>query len=288
MKVLTLIITLLLSLQITSAQLTERDREWNQPVEPFRIVGNVYYVGAAEVTSFLITSPKGHILIDSGFAETVPQIRKNIEKLGFKLADVKYLLNTQAHNDHAGGLAELKRLTDAKMIASIEDAKALEVGDKDNFSWGGKYAFEPVKVDRRIKDGHVVSLGGSKLKAVITPGHTQGATMWTMTVRDKDRDVLIAFVSSASIPGYTLLNNTKYPNIISDYELTFEKMKRLRPDVFLGSHGSFFDLLEKAEKIRKNPTINPFIDPQGYQDYVSESEKSFREQLERERKANKP
>lgn len=264
-------------------QTTEQDREWNKPVEPFRIIGNVYYVGASEVTSFLITTPKGHILIDSGYAETVPQIKSNVEKLGFKLKDIKILLNTQAHYDHAAGLAELKRLTNAKMISSVADKKGLEEGDKNDFSWGDKYAFEPVKVDSTIVDGEYISLGGVKLKAMITPGHTPGATMWMLTAKEDNRAYQVAFVSSASIPGYTLVDNKKYPAIISDYELTFAKMKKLSPEVFLGSHGSFFNLLEKAEKIRSNPLINPFVDPAGYRAYVERAHSSFLAQLKRER-----
>lgn len=269
-------------------QLTEQDREWNKPVEPFRIIGNVYYVGASEVTSFLITTPKGHLLIDSGYAETVPQIKSNVEKLGFKLSDVKFLLNTQAHYDHAAGLAELKRLTKAKVIASVLDKKGLEEGDKNDFAWGDKYAFEPVKVDRTIRDGEELSLGGIKLQAILTPGHTPGATMWLMNAKDGSKNHQVAFVSSASIPGYTLLDNKKYPSIITDYEKTFTKMKSVQPDVFLGSHGSFFNLLEKAEKIRRNPASNPFIDPKGYKAYVERSHNTFLAQLKRERqeKAN--
>lgn len=274
---------ILLFFMPVSAQLTEQDREWNKPVEPFRIVGNVYYVGASEVTSFLITTSKGHVLIDSGYAETVPQIRKNVAKLGFKLTDIKYLLNTQAHYDHAAGLAELKRLTKAKMIASVLDKIGLEEGDKNDFAWGDKYAFEPVKVDRTIRDGEEVTLGGIKLRAMITPGHTPGATMWLLNAKEGSKMYQVAFVSSASIPGYTLLDNIKYPSIIADYEKTFLKMKRLNPDVFLGSHGSFFNLLEKAEKVRSNPASNPFIDPAGYKAYVERSRSNFLAQLSKER-----
>lgn len=281
---------LLALLFVTNAfgQATEQDREWNKPVDPFRIIGNVYYVGASEVTSFLITTPKGHILIDSGYAETVPQIKKNVEKLGFRLGDVKFLLNTQAHYDHAAGLAELKRLTNAKMIASVGDKTALEDGDKNDFAWGDKYAFEPVKVDRTIANNETILLGGVRLKAVLTPGHTPGATMWLLSVSEKGRTFQVAFVSSASIPGYTLLDNKKYPTIIADYKLTFAKMKELSPDVFLASHGSFFDLLDKAEKIRTNPLVNPFIDPKGYKNYVDRNHANFLTQLKKEQEGKKP
>lgn len=267
--------------------MTEQDREWNKPVEPFCIIGNVYYVGASEVTSFLITTSKGHILIDSGYAETVPQIKQNLDKLGFKLSDVKYLLNTQAHYDHAAGLAELKRLTKAKMVASVGDKRGLEEGDKNDFAWGDKYAFEPVKVDRTIADGGVVSLGGVTLKAVLTPGHTPGSTMWLLNVKENGRIYQVAFVSSTSIPGYTLLDNRKYPSIIPDYTSTFAKMKRVKPDVFLASHGSFFDLLEKAEKFHRFPAVNPFIDAEGYTNYVERTHTAFLAQLKKEQDAKR-
>ena len=150
------------------AQLTEQDREWNTPVEPFKIIGNVYYVGAAEITSFLITSPKGHILIDSGFAETVPLIKANVEKLGFKLSDIKILLNTQAHYDHAAGLNELKKLTGAKMLAA-GDKPQLERGE--DFAFGDRFPFEPVKVDRVIRDGETIKLGGEAEDGIDAGAH---------------------------------------------------------------------------------------------------------------------
>ena len=146
----------------------------NTPVEPFKIIGNVYYVGAAEITSFLITSPKGHILIDSGFAETVPLIKANVEKLGFKLSDIKILLNTQAHYDHAAGLNELKKPTGAKMSPPRATSRSSNAaGWKDGL--GDRFPFEPVKVDRVIRDGETIKLGGVKLKTVLMPGHTRAA-----------------------------------------------------------------------------------------------------------------
>lgn len=268
-------------------QMTEQDREWNKPVDPFCIIGNVYYVGASEVTSFLVTTPKGYFLIDSGYAETVPLIKRNIERLGFKMSNIKYLLNTQAHYDHAAGLAGLKRLTKAKMISSVGDKKGLEEGDKNDFAWGDKYKFEPVKVDRTIADGGVISLGGVTLKAMLMPGHTPGSTMWLLNVKENDRIYQVAFVSSASIPGYTLLDNKKYPSIIRDYTSTFTKMKRLKPDVFLASHGSFFDLLEKAAKFRDFPAVNPFIDAEAYPKYVERTQAAFLAQLKSEQDAKR-
>jgi metallo-beta-lactamase class B len=158
--------------------------DWNQSVEPFRIAGNIYYVGAYDVTSYLIATPKGHILIDSGLPETVPQIKASIAKLGFKLEDVKIILNSHAHYDHAGGIAELKRLTKATFFTSEKDSALLARGGLDDPNYGDRFPFEPVRADKILKDGQKVKLGGSALKANFTPGHTPGCTTWTASVKE--------------------------------------------------------------------------------------------------------
>jgi metallo-beta-lactamase class B len=286
MKIRFLLILIVAFLSISSsAQQSETDRKWNEPTEPFRIIGNVYYVGAAEITSFLIITPQGHILLDGGYKETAPQIRDNIKKLGFKVEDVKFLLNSQAHFDHAGGLAELKRLTGAKLLASAEDKILLEDGGKNDFHFGNTYLYEPVKVDKTIKDGEKIKLGETVLQAVFTPGHTKGCTTWIMTTKENNRTYNVVFVGSTTIPGYKLIGNEKYPTIVADYEKTFRVMKKLRPDVFLASHGSFFSLLDKAGKFRANAAQNPFIDVQGYRDFIAKTEKGFRERLANEQNA---
>ena len=269
------------------AQVTDDDRKANLPVEPFHIAGNIYYVGAAEVTSFLVVTPKGNILIDAGFPETLSQIKANVAKLGFKLSDIKYLLNTQAHFDHAGPFAELKKLTGAKMVASAGDKVLLENGGKDDFTWGDRLSYEPVTVDRVITDGGTVELGGVKLTAILTPGHTKGCTAWSYEMKDGGKKYSVLFLGSTSSPGYAFYNNKKYPGIIADYEYTFKKLKTLSPDYFFASHGSFFDLLEKAEKLKSKPAVNPFIDPAGYKAFVADTEKTFQEKLARERELMK-
>ena len=280
-NVILLLLILAISLNCHSQQ-NENDRKSNAPVEPFRIIGNVYYVGASEVTSFLIATPDGHLLLDGGFAETVPQIRENIKRLGFKLEDVKFLLNSQSHYDHAGGLAELKKLSNAKMVASEGDKPSLENGDRNNFAWGDTLIYTPVKVDRVVRDGEEIELGGVRIKAVITPGHTPGCTTWTLPVKDNGQTYNAVFVCSASVPGYKLTGNQKYPNIIGDYESTFKILKNLKVDIFLAAHGSFFDLLGKAERLRSGARPNPFIDPDGYHPYVANSENAFRDILAKE------
>lgn len=282
MKVIGLIL-LVLTLSLTGfAQKTEEDRQRNQPVEPFRIIGNVYYVGASEVTSFLIATPKGHILLDGGFAGTAAQIKGNIEKLGFKLKDVKILLNSQAHYDHAGGLAELKRSTDAEMLASEADKMLLERGGKGDFHLGDWGDFETVNVDKIIKDGEKISLGGTTVKALLTPGHTKGCTTWMLETEENNREYKVVFVGSTTSPNYKLKGNEKYPSIVTDFEKTFRVLKRIKTDVFLASHGSFFNLLDKIAELKNRKSPNPFIDPNGYREFIENAEKEFYAKLAKE------
>jgi metallo-beta-lactamase class B len=269
---------------LVHAQADPTSRSWNQPVEPYRIVGNLYYVGASDITSYLITTPEGHILLDGGFVETAPIIEANIRKLGFKLEDVKVLLNSHAHFDHAGGLAELKARTGAKFAASERDAPLLARGGKGDFRFGDMQPFPPIQADRILHDGDTVTLGGTTLTAHLTPGHTMGNTTWTMKAREGDRTYDVVFAASTSIlPGVSLTNNPKYPEIAEDYARTFRILKSLPCDVFLSSHASFFDGLGKADRLRKGAKENPFVDPQGYKEYVARYEKKFEEQLRKER-----
>ena len=288
-----LIAVFLLALNPCSAQSDEASRAMNAPVKPYRVIGNIYYVGASDVSSFLITTPNGHILLDSGFIETVPQIKQNVAQLGFRLEDIKILLNSHAHYDHAGGLAELKRLTGAKLMTSEGDVALLAAGGKGDPNFGDRFLFEPVKPDRVLRDGDKVELGGVTMVARMTPGHTKGCTSWTMKVRDsgkengsggkqnvkggKEYDVV--FVGSTSAPGYKLVNNSGYPGIVADYEQTFRLLKSLPCDVFLAAHGSFYDMLGKAKLAEQGTASNPFIDPDGYKRYLETSEKSFRKLL---------
>ena len=266
------------------AQADETSRSWNQPVKPFRIAGNLYYVGASDISSFLIVTPKGHILLDSGFVETVPQIQQNVAQLGFRLQDVKALINSHAHYDHAGGLALLKRLTGATLMASEADAKLLAVGGKGDPNFGDRFAFEPVTADRILHDGDKVELGGVTMVAHLTPGHTKGNTTWTMTVTEARKRYNVVVAGSTSAPGYKLVDNPNYPGIVADYQRTFEILKSLPCDVFLAPHGNFFDLTKKSKLLEQGAKQNPFIDPRGYRGYIEETEKAFNKELERQRK----
>ncbi len=262
------------------AQKSESERAMNQPVEPFKIIGNIYYVGASDVTSYLLTTPQGHILIDGGFEETVPQIKANVAKLGFKFADIKILLINHAHYDHCGGLAEIKKLTNARLFASPPDAAVLKDGGISDFRFGGEGPlFPPVKVDRLLKDGQEIKLGGAALKTFFTFGHTKGATSWTTDVSENGKTYKVVFASSVTTLDYELVKNPKYPTIAEDFTRTFQTLGAIKADVFLASHGQFFDLLGKTEKLRGGAQTNPFIDPQGYQNFVLEMRNAFEARL---------
>jgi metallo-beta-lactamase class B len=264
-------------------------RSGNQPVAPFRIIGNIYYVGASDITSFLVATPRGLILLDGGFVETAPQIEANVERLGFRLADVKVLLNSHAHMDHAGGLAELKRRSGAALAASGADAVLLARGGHGDFRFGDTLTFPPVVADRILKDGDTVALGGTVMTAHLTPGHTAGNTTWTTTAEEKGKTYRVAFMGSATInPGVVLLGNPEYPGIAGDYAKAFTVMKSLPCDVFLAPHGSFFHLAEKARRLAAGETPNPFVDPAGCRAYVAQMETAYEEQLRKEKKAALP
>lgn len=279
-----LVLLFLLSPTLAGAQSSETERSWNQPVEPFRIAGNLYYVGASDITAYLVTTPEGHIVLDGGFPETAPLIRESVKKLGFKLEDVKILLNSHAHFDHAGGLAELKKATGAKLFASEADAPVLANGGKGDPVIGDLNRFPAVQVDRVLKDGDTVTLGGTTMTARLTPGHTRGCTTWTMKVEDGGKRHDAVFVCSTTVlPGVKLTDKPTYPGINEDFAGTFRTLRGLPCDIFLAAHGQFFSLKEKTERLRKGEGANPFVDPEGYRKYLDRAEGMYRQRLEQER-----
>ncbi|MGE5246043.1 MAG: subclass B3 metallo-beta-lactamase [Betaproteobacteria bacterium] len=262
------------------------DRADNQPVEPYRIADNLYYVGASDISSYLIVTPAGDILIDAGYTDTVPIIQRNAAKLGFRLEDVRILLNTQAHIDHAAGFARMKALTGAKLEVMGEDATLIEHGGHGDFRWGDTETFPPAKVDRRLEDGDQVRLGGVVLTAHLTPGHTKGCTTWTFTARDRGKDLRVVVVGGTTInPGVRVSGMPTYPTIGRDYAHTFGLLAALPCDIFLGAHRVYYDGASKAEKLRANPKgPNPFVDPDGYRQAVAHWRAAFEKQLAEERK----
>ena len=224
-------------------------------------MGNLYYVGSKGLASFLITTPRGHILINSSFKRTVPLIEASVEKLGFHFRDINILLCSHAHGDHDEGNPLVKELTGATVMVMQEDVKAT-----------------PGQIDRVLHNGDQVKLGGTVLTAHLTPGHTEGATTWTMTAEDAGKKYHVVISSSIGVnPGYILVGNTKYPRIADDYRRSFEVMRSLPCDIYLAPHGAQYGLAEKYPKLGKGP--NPFIDPDGYKAYVDGAEKAFQEKL---------
>ena len=270
--VLALCVLLTLADPGTARQDGEERKAWNVPFQPFRVVGNVHFVGATGVSAFLIVTPAGSILLDGGLPETAPQIARNIAALGFRLADVKYLLNSHAHFDHAGGLAELKRLTGASMVASGPDAPTLRAG--------GGADMPPVTVDRAVADGETVSLGDTTLIARVTSGHTRGCTTWTTTAIEQGRPYRVVFYCSTSVVD-RLVDNAGYPEIAADYERTFEKLRTMQADVFLAAHPFLFTMEAKVKNMKPGAS-NPFVDPAEFRRFVDGSEREFRAALKKQ------
>jgi metallo-beta-lactamase class B len=254
------------------AQSARERVEWNKPVEPFRVVGPIYYVGAAGVSAFLIASSDGAILLDGALPETAPQIAANVTKLGFKVTGIRFLLNSHAHFDHAGGLAELKKASGATLVASAGDAPALKSGGA---------GIPAVGVDRIIADRDTVTLGDTTLQALVTPGHTKGCTTWTMNARDGQRLLRVVFYCSTSVVA-PLVGNENYPEIVDDYERSFRTLRELQADVFLANHPTFFEL-ERKRKQMATGAGNPFVDSSELQRFVTSSERAFRAVLAKQR-----
>ena len=277
------------SLLVGSSLSAQTPPEWTEPFPAFRIAANLYYVGSKGLASYLITTPQGHILINSDLEANVPMIRTSIEQLGFKFSDVKVLLISHAHWDHDAGSAMVKRLTGARYMVMEGDVPVVESGGKADFQYGNDPAmlYPAVSVDRVLRDGDRVTLGDVVLEAHLTPGHTKGCTTWTLTVRDGDRTYSAVIIGSPNVnPGYRLVDNPKYPSIAQDYERTFRVLKSLPCDVFLGAHGSYFGLEAKYASMKAG-AANPFVDRKGCAAFVSQKEAEFRAELEKQRAATR-
>src|SRR3954467_12758995 len=245
------------------------------PFTPHKIFGNLYYVGTRSLASFLITTPQGHILINSDYERNVPAVRQSIEALGFKYTDIKILLGSHAHADHMEGDAMVKQLTGAQVMAMAEDVPALEA-----MKPGGK----PHPIDRVLHDGDKVELGGMTLTAHLTPGHTRGCTTWTLKANEGGRTYDVAIIGSVGTnPGFKLVNNPEIPNQVDEFQRAFKTLRALKVDVPLGSHPGMYNLDQKYPKIGKGP--NPFIDPAGYKQEIDLAEAMFRAVLAEQRKA---
>ena len=252
--------------------------DWTIPFPPHQVVGNIYYVGSKGLASYLVTTPQGNILINSSLESSIPLIRESIEKLGFRFSDTKILLISHAHWDHCAGSALVKQLTGAKYYVMDGDADVVESGGKKDFNYGETIHYPVAKVDRVLHDADEVSLGGTTLVAHLTPGHTKGTTTWTMKVKDGGKNLDVVIVGSPNVnPGYKLVNNALYPQIAQDYQRMFTVLKSLPCDVFLGAHGDYYGMEGKYARLGHGE--NPFMDPAGYKNYVSEKEHAFQDEL---------
>lgn len=254
----------------------------NQPTKPFAIADGVWWVGASDVASYLIQTNKGLILIDGGYESTAPQILDNIRRLGFDPgSQVKIILNSHAHLDHAGGIAALKAATGAKVLVSAEDGKLMARGGKGDFFLGDRYAYPALKPDGTIRDGQKVKLGERTLTARLTPGHTRGCTTWTfpVTIAGQVRQAMI-LCSNSVLPGYRLVGEESYPGIAADYEKSYRFWRSAPCEVFLGSHAQFF---RAAEKRAKGPEA--FVDPEGCRAYFERGYAAFKAELSKQQAA---
>jgi metallo-beta-lactamase class B len=270
----------------------ETNASWTTPIAPFRIADSLFYVGSQDLASYLVVTPQGDILINANLAGSPPQIRASVETLGFRWSDIKILLNSQAHDDHMGGAAEVIRETHAKNMVMDGDVSVVETGAQTDFLSPSpnipRYA--PVPVDRVLRDGDTVGLGGVTLTAHKTAGHTRGCTTWTMRAHlpgepaSTTRNIVIVggvgFWSEyhfVATPGHPV----SYPGIAEDFERTFATLRALPCDVFLGAHGQYFGMLTKRKHYRlEGPRV--FIDPAGYQAFVVDAQQTFEKALRKQ------
>jgi metallo-beta-lactamase class B len=255
--------------------------DWNAPFPAHRVIDNVYFVGTEALGTFLITTPEGHILINSDFEATVPSIRASVEELGFNFEDIEIVLGSHAHGDHMEADALVKELTGAEVMAMEQDVAALRT-----MRPGGKEH----PIDRILHDGEEITLGGTTLTAHLTPGHTKGCTSWGLEVEEGGQTYNALIICSFGVnDNYVLVTNPNYPEIADDYVATFAKARALPVDVFLGSHGFFYGLAEKYEKLQaRGPNDpNPFIDHAGYLAHIDTQEQRFQTMLAQQRDASR-
>jgi metallo-beta-lactamase class B len=267
----------------------QRSAEWTAPFPPFRIAGNLYYVGSGDLASYLVATPKGLILINSNLSSSPALIRKSVETLGFRFSDIKILLISHAHFDHCAGSAEIIRQTGAKYEVMDADVPVVESGGKSDFAYGADKGmqFPRAHVDRVLHDGDTVQLSGTVLTAHLTAGHTRGTTTWTMDETEGGRLLHVVIVGSPNVnPGYKLVGNTVYPQIAGDYKHQFDVLRALPCDIFLGAHGGYFGLAEKYARWKAGDQ-KAFIDAAGYTAYVADREQAFEAEFKRQSSARK-
>ncbi len=285
LRIVTLIIIFSFVNVLASAQKVTEPKntpaEWSKPFQPFRIVGNLYYVGTYDLACYLITTAQGNILINTGLAASLPIIKASIEALGFKFADTKILLTMQAHYDHMGAMAAIKKMTRAKMMIDEKDASVMADGGSSDYALGGDGStYEPVKADRLLQNGDTVKLGDMQLIMLHHPGHTKGSCSFLFDVKDDQRSYRILIANMPTIvteKSFSVLSN--YPDIAKDYAYTLNVMKKLSFDIWLSSHASQFKLHDKHQI---GGVYNPaaFIDKKGYDAAINNLQEQFNKNVE--------
>lgn len=260
------------------------DPSWTAPQKPFRVHGSTWHVGPRGLGVFLITAPTGHVLIDGGVPGNASLITENIRSLGIDPHDIKWILNSQAHCDHAGGIAELARETGAEVIAGVGDARLLARGGHDDPQYGDDLPFPPVRVARSVTDGESLRLGALAFTAHATPGHTKGNTTWTWKSCEDTRCLHIALVGSLSAPEYRLVGNAGYPDIVKDFEYSFAVVAGLPCDIALAPHPGMVDFWERVAR-RDQGDADALVDPTRCRAYASGARERFEEELTKQRQA---
>jgi metallo-beta-lactamase class B len=255
--------------------LAEDPPSWTEPVEPFRIIGNVHYVGTAELASYLITTDTGHVLLDVPIEANVPHIVRSIETLGFDPDDIRIIINSHAHYDHAGGIEAMRKRTGARVLMSAPDAELAARGGRRDFAFGDRFLYTPFVADEIIHEGTTVSMGGTTLTALMTPGHTKGGTSWVTEVEEGRKIYRVVFANSMTAPTYKLVGNDQYPNIMDDFRKSFARLRALEADVFLAPHASFFNLKKKN-----------FVDREALRRYADRIEAGVMRQYEEQKKTS--
>ena len=269
---------------VAAAPLAAQPEGWTRPFPGHRVIGNLYAVGTYDLAVFLVTSDEGHFLINTGLEDSTGMIRGNMESLGFRLEDVRVLLQMQSHWDHTAALAEIKALTGAEMWATADDAPVLEDGGFSDPHFGGRVSFPPVEVDRIIADGEVLELGDARLTVMESPGHTAGSSSYLMTVEENGREYSVAIANMGTInPGKRLVVDPTYPGVADDFAETFRKQKALDVDVWVAAHGGQYGLHDKYE-VGQAYSPDTFVDPDGFLAAVERLENLYLEQIAEERR----
>jgi metallo-beta-lactamase class B len=256
--------------------------KWEEPTEPIRIVGPLYFVGTKGLGVFLFATSEGHVLMNTGMPSSGPMIVDSVRKLGLRPEDIKIMINGHAHVDHAGAFAYLKQQFGAQLAVMKEDVAAMESGDRDDFKYANDFVYPGVKVDRILRDGDTIRMGAILLTAYLTPGHIRGATTWIASLVDDGKPYIVAFPDGAGFnPGYRLAKNPSYPGINDDYRRTHHKLEMLKPDIWLAQHNEYYDLEGKRQRAQTEG-VNAWVDPDGYRRWVAGKKRAFEDEVDLE------